>query len=89
MSIQDRFDDLHRQMAMEVKSALGENAVVITIISINDRPTGQMVLCDITRHAKSAAANRMRVAADCLSPVPNADPAAYSLPATTLSTEAD
>lgn len=78
MSVQDRLDDLHHRMAMEVKAALGENALVVTLISINERPAGQMVLCDVTRHAKPVAADRMRTAADCLAPVQYVDNSAVS-----------
>jgi hypothetical protein len=71
MSVQDRLDDLHHSMAMEVKAALGENAMAITIISISEKPAGQMVLCDVERHPKSDTAARLRVAADCLAPLPS------------------
>lgn len=69
MSAQERLDDLHHRMAMEVKALLGDAAMAITVISISERPTGQMVLCDVDRHPKGDTAARLRIAANCLAPM--------------------
>lgn len=66
MSVQDDLDDVHHRTAMLVKAALGDAAIAMTVISISENPTGQMVLCDMDRHTKLDTAKRLRIAADCL-----------------------
>jgi hypothetical protein len=69
MSAQERLDELHHRMAVEVKALLGDAAMAITVISISEKPAGQMVLCDVDRHAKGDTAARLRIAANCLAPM--------------------